>query len=101
MTVYTVNSLDKLLLHINENYIELKALLMLNVFKPTKANKMPKDRLLYMLSMWDKNYRVRPKVTLKETQNIERPNLQGKEKEWVGKLKVKSPQKRLRQGIDI
>ncbi|XP_062595547.1 exonuclease 1-like isoform X2 [Saccostrea cucullata] len=45
---------------------------------PSKASKK-KPEQLHRLSMWDKNYRIRPKTELREVQNIERPNLQGKE----------------------
>jgi hypothetical protein len=48
--------------------------------KPPKASKK-KPEQLHRLSIWDPNYRTRPKIELTEVQNIERvrPNLQGKE----------------------
>lgn len=45
-------------------------------FVPSKVSKK-KPESLHMLSIWDKNYRIRPKLHLTETQN--RQNLQGKE----------------------
>lgn len=67
-------------------------------FQPPKASKKPKE-CLHMRSIWDKNYRIRPKVGLKETQNIDRPNLAGKEVQISSRvLKKKSPSKRKSQG---
>ena len=43
---------------------------------PSRANKR-KIESLHMLSVWDKNYRVRPKSFLTDVQS--RPNTKGKE----------------------
>ncbi|KAK3093943.1 hypothetical protein FSP39_022063 [Pinctada imbricata] len=48
--------------------------------QPTnKKSNSKKSPHLHLLSIWDRNYHVRPKGELKETQNIQRPNLKGKE----------------------
>ncbi|XP_061173371.1 exonuclease 1-like [Saccostrea echinata] len=49
-----------------------------DTYVPSKASKK-KPEQLHRLSVWDKNYRIRPKIELREVQNIERPNLLGKE----------------------
>ncbi|KAL3872707.1 hypothetical protein ACJMK2_035913 [Sinanodonta woodiana] len=67
-------------------------------FVPSKSFKKKQD-LLYMLSIWDPSYRVRPKVAFKETQIENRPNLHGKEVTVAAKFK-KSPQKRVREAIE-
>ncbi|XP_063426203.1 exonuclease 1-like [Mytilus trossulus] len=56
-------------------------------FVPKKASKK-KSESLHMLSIWSKNYRIRPKTHLTETQN--RPNLKGKE--VVIKTKIHRPE---------
>lgn len=54
--------------------------------------------MLHMLSIWDKNYRVKPKTGLHERQMPDRPNLKGKEVSVRNNLKKRSPMKRQREG---
>ncbi|XP_052106919.1 exonuclease 1-like [Mytilus californianus] len=64
-------------------------------FVPSKASKK-KSKSLHMLSMWNKNYRIRPKTHLTETQN--RPNLKGKE--VVIKTKIQTRQEIVKPADD-
>ncbi|XP_060571925.1 exonuclease 1-like [Ruditapes philippinarum] len=67
-------------------------------FVPKYVKKKP--QMLHMLSIWDKNYRVKPRVPLHETQVADRPNLKGKEITVKANLKKRSPHKRVREVED-
>lgn len=71
----------------------------LNVkFQPSKANKR-KPNELHRLSIWDKNYRVQPKIMNNTSaSHVERSNLKGKTVTVKAKFR-RSPQKRIRSGI--
>lgn len=60
-----------------------------------------KPDMLHMLSIWDKNYRVKPRAILHETQLPDRPSLQGKEVHVKAKFKKRTPQKRVREGTFV
>ncbi|XP_041351414.1 exonuclease 1-like [Gigantopelta aegis] len=49
-----------------------------DTFQPSKCSKK-KSEHLHFLSIWDKSYRLMPKIALKEIQPTERPVLKGKE----------------------
>ncbi|KAL5009267.1 hypothetical protein ScPMuIL_014848 [Solemya velum] len=70
-----------------------------DTFVPSKANKK-KANELHRLSIWDRNYRVQPKIVKSTPANgTERPNLKGKEVVVNTKLwrsPQKSPRKRVR-----
>ena len=70
--------------------------LLIICFQPGKTSKK-KPESLHMLSVWNKNYRIRPKFHLTETQN--RPNLKGKE--VVIKTKIHKAENITRPGTFI
>ncbi|XP_060070849.1 exonuclease 1-like [Ylistrum balloti] len=67
-----------------------------DTYVPPKANSKKNSCHLHLLSMWNKQYRVRPQILDKETQEVSRPNLQGKEQTCAFKFERKSPNKRQR-----
>lgn len=58
--------------------------------QPPKASKKRPEQL-HRLSIWDRNYRTRPKTELREVQNIPRPSLHGKEVIVKKTFQVKRP----------
>ncbi|XP_045161100.2 exonuclease 1-like [Mercenaria mercenaria] len=69
-----------------------------DTFVPKYVKKKPE--MLHMLSIWDRNYRVKPKAALHETQLPDRPNLKGKEISVKANFKKRSPHKRVREVED-
>lgn len=61
-----------------------------DTYVPPKASKKRPEQL-HRLSIWDRNYRTRPKTELREVQNIPRPSLHGKEVIVKKNFQVKRP----------